>query len=96
MSLLQATLSDFLFRLSARACTVCDSSTGQQVRAGIFDGHFLRTLGLVSLPFLAIPVAVVLIDLCLRERSVDRGSVTEEDALTLPPLESLGRPGAFN
>lgn len=35
----------------ARACTVCGSNTGQQLRAGIFDGHFWRSLTLLSLPF---------------------------------------------
>ena len=36
---------------AAHACAVCDSPTGQQVRAGLFNGHFLHTLLLVTAPF---------------------------------------------
>ena len=35
----------------AGACPVCDTGTGRQVRAGIFDGDFGRTLLAVALPF---------------------------------------------
>lgn len=31
------------------ACTVCNSGTGQQVRAGVFDADFGRTLAAVLL-----------------------------------------------
>ena len=37
--------------LHAHACTVCQSATGHQVRAGLFNGHFLHTLLLVLAPF---------------------------------------------
>ena len=33
------------------ACPVCDTGTGEQVRAGIFDAEFGRTLVAVLLPF---------------------------------------------
>lgn len=35
----------------AFACTVCDSDTGQQVRAGIFGDDFWTTLLAVASPF---------------------------------------------
>ena len=44
---------------SAGACPVCDSLTGEQVRAALFDEHFLRTLLLVLLPFPVLGGAVV-------------------------------------
>jgi hypothetical protein len=33
------------------ACPVCDTGTGRQVRAGIFDDNFGRTLLAVAVPF---------------------------------------------
>lgn len=36
---------------SAFACPLCNTGTGQQVRAGLFDGHFGSNLLLVLLPF---------------------------------------------
>ena len=35
---------------AAHACTVCNSPTGRQVRAGLFNGHFLHTLAVVLAP----------------------------------------------
>lgn len=35
----------------AGACPICDTGTGRQVRAGIFDDNFGRTLLAVALPF---------------------------------------------
>ena len=42
-----------LLALSARAgaCPVCDSPTGHEVRAGIFDGRFALTWLEVAAPF---------------------------------------------
>jgi hypothetical protein len=37
--------------ISLLACTVCDSETGTQVRAAIFDETFLVTLASVAAPF---------------------------------------------
>jgi hypothetical protein len=53
-----------LLLLSARvapACPICSTGTGDQVRAGIFDGHFLANTIALLLPFpllLSIVVAV--------------------------------------
>ena len=44
--------------ISASACTVCDSETGQQVRAGIFGDEFWTTLVGVIAPF---PVLLIVI-----------------------------------
>jgi hypothetical protein len=43
---------------AAEACTVCHSTTAQQVRDGIFNSQFLRTLGLVALPVPLLAFAV--------------------------------------
>ncbi len=45
----------------AHACTVCDSGTGRQVRAGLFDGHFLHQFTLVVLPIPVLAALVLLI-----------------------------------
>lgn len=37
--------------VSLLACTVCDSETGTQVRAAIFDENFVVTLASVAAPF---------------------------------------------
>jgi hypothetical protein len=47
-----------LFPTFAAACTVCDSETGQQVRAGIFGDEFWTTLVGVVAPF---PVLLIII-----------------------------------
>jgi len=39
------------FPALASACTVCDSETGQQIRAGIFGEDFWTTLLAVASPF---------------------------------------------
>ena len=59
----------------AQACTVCDSSTGRQVRAGIEDGHFLATLTLVLLPFAVLALAAVGIYFGMPDLSTGEGSV---------------------
>ena len=33
------------------ACTVCNTDTGQAVRAGIFDGHFVANVLQLAAPF---------------------------------------------
>ena len=40
------------------ACTVCDSETGQQVRAGIFTNDFWSTLLAITAPFPVLLAAV--------------------------------------
>lgn len=40
------------------ACPVCNTDTGRQVRAGIFDDHFLTTLLAVIAPF---PILLLLV-----------------------------------
>jgi hypothetical protein len=37
--------------IQAWACPFCNSTTGEQVRAGIFNGAFAANAGLVLLPF---------------------------------------------
>ncbi len=48
----------FLRMASAAACPLCNTGTGKQVRAGLFNGHFGTNLLLVLLP---IPVFLVII-----------------------------------
>ena len=48
---LLVSLAVLLAAFPAHACTICDSSTGREVRAGLFDGHFFHQLVLVALPF---------------------------------------------
>lgn len=55
---LSAVLTTALFPPLALACTVCDSETGQQVRAGIFGDAFWTTLAGVIAPF---PVLLIVI-----------------------------------
>ena len=41
----------FILAPAASACPVCDSGTGEQVRAGIIDGQFGANLLATLLPF---------------------------------------------
>jgi len=52
-------ISGICFSEVAHACTVCDSTTARQVRASLFNEHFIHTLGMVALPcaFLCVAVA---------------------------------------
>jgi hypothetical protein len=52
---------------AAHACTVCDSPNGHQLRAALFNGHFLHTLLLVAAPVPVLVVAVLLLNLLLPE-----------------------------
>ena len=54
---ISALLSTFICA-TASACTVCDTTTGQQVRAGIFGDDFWSTLVAVASPF---PVLLIVI-----------------------------------
>ena len=55
---------------AALACPVCDTGTGEQVRAGLFDEGFGRTLIAVILPFpiLLAVVATIYFGLPFRPR----------------------------
>ncbi|MES2464588.1 MAG: hypothetical protein V4671_28840 [Armatimonadota bacterium] len=44
-------LVSLTFARAASACTLCESDTAQQVRAGLFDGNFLSNVALTLLPF---------------------------------------------
>jgi hypothetical protein len=50
---------------AARACTVCNSANGHQLRASLFDGHFLHTMLLVAAPVPVLIIAVLLLRLAL-------------------------------
>ena len=61
--------------ISASACTVCDSETGQQVRAGVFGEGFWSTLAAVIAPFPVFIIAIALYNFGLptfRFRSTDQ------------------------
>jgi len=47
-----------LFPFVAPACPICDTETGEQVRAGIFGGDFWSTLLVVASPFPVLLVAI--------------------------------------
>lgn len=46
---------------TAPACPLCESETGRQVRAGIFDDDFGKNVVLTLLPFPVLAVIVALI-----------------------------------
>ena len=60
---------------TALACPVCDTGTGQQVRSGIFDGNFARTLVTIVLPF---PILLACVALIHFGWPAGRGSATAE------------------
>lgn len=69
MRLLRSTgvlLAAFASR-AAHACTVCDSPNGHQLRATLFNGHFLHTLLLVAAPMPVLLGAVLLLHVLLPE-----------------------------
>jgi hypothetical protein len=47
-----------LLPLVAGACPICNTETGQQVRAGIFDDNFWSTLLIVISPFPVLLLAI--------------------------------------
>ena len=88
---LAAAVSVLLPSWTAHACTVCDSTTGKQLRAGLFDGHFGHTLLLVIAPVPVLVVAVLLIHFGLPGIAVEEG----EPATGLPSaanFETTGMP----
>ena len=52
---------------NAHACPICDSPTGQQVRAGIFDGRFGLTWLEVVAPFPILLAILAALHWSLRE-----------------------------
>ena len=48
------------------ACVVCDSETGEQVRAGLFNEDFWPTLLAIASPFPVLLVAIAAIHRCLQ------------------------------
>ncbi len=58
---------------SAHACTLCDSRNGQQLRAGLFDGHFLSTLLFIAAPVPVFVGAVMILHLAMPDLSEDLG-----------------------
>ena len=67
--------------VSASACTVCDSETGQQVRAGVFGEGFWSTLAAVIAPF---PVFIIAIALYNFGRPTFRFRSTDQSAINSP------------
>ncbi len=60
----------FFFSLSVAVmgCPICDTTTGEQVRASIFGDGFFYTLLTVLLPFPILLVAVLIINHALSDR----------------------------
>jgi hypothetical protein len=54
-------------RAVANACPVCDSPTGKEVRAGIFDGRFALTWLEVIAPFPILGVILAALHWSLRD-----------------------------
>jgi uncharacterized BrkB/YihY/UPF0761 family membrane protein len=49
-----------LLPLIASACPMCNTETGQQVRAGIFDENFWTTLAVIVAPFPVLLLAIAI------------------------------------
>ena len=47
--------------INVQACLVCETFTGQRVRAGIWDENFLNNLLLTALPFVVFAGIIVLL-----------------------------------
>ncbi len=88
-------LSAILFAadaVTAHACTVCNSRAGHQIRAGIFNGHFLQTCLLVVAPFPLFALAVLLlhwVTSCLESGSRRTPRQIVNDAVLLRDLSPL-------
>jgi hypothetical protein len=50
-SVIAVTAVQVVFSSAVCACPVCDTGTGEQVRAGILNGNFAATAATVLLPF---------------------------------------------
>jgi hypothetical protein len=67
------TIAAALCSWTAHACTVCDSRNGQQLRAGLFDGHFMHTLLLIAAPAPVLVATVLLLHLAMPDLPEDSG-----------------------
>lgn len=54
------------------ACTVCDSETGAQVRAAIFDENFWGTLVRVAAPFPVLLIGLAIYHFGMPSRGADQ------------------------
>ncbi len=66
---------------SAWACPLCESETGERVRAGIFDADFGYNLFVTVLPFSMFLAIVVLIHSCWPWAKGHSGGLTAFDAV---------------
>ncbi len=84
-------LSSALSTLPCHACTVCQSATGEQVRAGLFNGHFLHTLGVVIAPFPVFAVTLWMFAAKFPEIRIEaeRSNKTAEPKRYSGPLEAV-------
>ena len=82
--------------VTAHACTVCNSRTGHQVRAGLFNGHFLQTCLLVLAPFPLLAAVVGLLHWAMSrvESTEDRFSKQAGFGSILPSCPTLTQPEA--
>ncbi len=72
--------------VAAHACTVCNSRTGHQVRAGLFNGHFLQTCLLVLAPFPLLAASVGLLHWALSRIEAREGQAAQQTvAGSVPP-----------
>ncbi len=69
---------------SAAACPFCDSSTAEQVRAGIFNSDFGYHLGVALAPFPILIAVMVLIYYWPTSRPVKRSGERLPASSTLP------------
>ena len=78
--LLTVTALMLLGASSVRACPLCESETGERVRAGIFNADFGYNLFVSVLPFVAFLAIVALIHSGWPWAEGDSGQVTPLDA----------------
>ena len=66
---------------AAHACTVCNSRTAHQVRAGIFNGHFLHMLLLIAAPFPVFAAVILLLHFGMPDLDVPETRTVEHEAV---------------
>lgn len=75
---------------SARACPLCDSATGERVRAGIFGADFGANLAFTILPFAVFLAVAALIHFGLPVPK-RRARAPEAEEMTWSADEAAGR-----